>query len=154
MVNDLLASEFEKDLKAVLRDVREARDELIGLLTTIEERDLERGRRGSWTVRQILEHVIYSEHYFAGVIMEVRTSGSVEPELPSIVIRSLQEAVRLLEDSQNALVAAVDAVDEEAFYRFARYGGLDYSVLSALENAASHDREHASQIRETLTRIA
>ena len=43
-------------------------------------------------------------------------------------------------------MAAVEGVDEETFYRLGSAGSQVYSVLSTLENAADHDREHARQI--------
>ena len=45
---------------------------------------------------------------------------------------------------------AIDHVKEEDFYRLQTIGHEEYSVLSILENVASHDREHAEQIRKTL----
>jgi uncharacterized damage-inducible protein DinB len=154
MVNELIGSEFEKDFESVLKAVKQARDELFDLLTTLEESDLERGRRGSWTIRQILEHVILGENYFADAVRRARNTAEGDLTLPRVAVGSLREAKRLLHNSRDVLLNAVDHVDEDAFYRFARAGELEFSVLSALENVASHDREHASQIRETLSRVA
>jgi hypothetical protein len=41
-------------------------------------------------------------------------------------------------------------VKKEDFYRLQAIGHEEYSVLSILENVASHDREHADQIRRTI----
>jgi hypothetical protein len=52
-----------------------------------------------------------------------------------------------LDSSRSALLSALDGVDEERFYQLRHMGHEEYSVLSVLENAAAHDREHAGQTR-------
>ena len=63
---------------------------------------------------------------------------------------AVADAGRRLDASRRALLAALDGVDEESFYRLRVVGHEEYSVLSVLENAANHDREHGEQVRATL----
>jgi hypothetical protein len=57
-------NDFEADLGRARNLARESRRELLALLSTLADTDLDRSRRGGWTVRQVLEHVIESEAFF------------------------------------------------------------------------------------------
>jgi hypothetical protein len=61
----------------------------------------------------------------------------------------------MLLDSRKALLSALGSLEEdvrayETFYEVRKVGHEEFSVLSLLENVASHDREHAEQIRSIL----
>ena len=61
----------------------------------------------------------------------------------------------MLLDSRTALLKALGALEMdpkayETFYELKKVGHEEYSVLSVLENVASHDHEHAAQIRAIL----
>jgi hypothetical protein len=60
------------------------------------------------------------------------------------------EALTQLETTRKAVLDGVGHVKEADFYRLQSIGHEEYSVLSILENVASHDREHAEQIQKTL----
>jgi hypothetical protein len=49
-------------------------------------------------------------------------------------------------------LAAVEGVDEDTFYEIRSLGPDQYSVVSVLENVASHDHEHVEQIEKTMSR--
>jgi hypothetical protein len=53
--------------------------------------------------------------------------------------------------TRQAVIDTTSQVEERDFYRLQTIGHEEYSVLSILENVANHDREHAEQIRRTLT---
>ena len=72
--------------------------------------------------------------------------------MPSTAVASVAEAARGLTASRDGLLAALEGVDEETFYRLGAVGHEEYSVLSLLENVALHDREHGPQVREILAR--
>ena len=62
--------------------------------------------------------------------------------------------IRRLAASREAVLAALEGIDEESFYRLVPGGLNDWSILSTLENIALHDHEHAAQIRDILSRSA
>jgi hypothetical protein len=62
-------------------------------------------------------------------------------------VESLAAVTDALSTSRDAILASVDGVDEETFYRLGG-GHQQYSILSVLENVAMHDDEHAAQIAE------
>jgi len=109
---------------------------------------MERVRRGSWPVSRILAHVIDSERIYTQLIslfngkpaVTVKTSDLNGPK----AVNSSLQATRA------GLLEAISGVEEKDFYRLQTIGHEEYSVLSILENVASHDREHAEQIRRTL----
>ena len=103
--------------------------------------DLSSARRGSWPVSKILEHVLHSERFYAQLISVFSGVGtSVEPGANPV---TPVEAKNALEATRRAVLDGIDHVKEEDFYRLQAVGHEEYSVLSILENVASHDREHA-----------
>ena len=141
-------SEFESDRAALLSDADRARVELAGVVDRLDATDMERVRRGSWPVSRILAHVIDSERIYTQLIslfngkpaVTVKTSDLNGPK----AVNSSLQATRA------GLLEAISGVEEKDFYRLQTIGHEEYSVLSILENVASHDREHAEQIRRTL----
>ena len=138
-------AEFDDDLVTMRRDLEEARGVLSRVVVALNDADLERGRRGGWTVRRVLEHLIQSEWIYVrmvGHLRELPASEDAAPAAPSSVDDSAQQ----LDAGRKALLAALDGVDEESFYRLRTMGHEEYSILSVLENVSNHDREHAAQI--------
>ena len=139
-------TEFDDDLSAALAATRRAREDVISLVNALTESDLSLGRRGGWTISQVLVHLVQSEFFYAAGVEQLRGSErSVAIESPPV--RTAEEAVAALDRARAALEKAVDGVDEETFYRLGKLGGQEYSVLSTLENVELHDREHEAQIR-------
>jgi hypothetical protein len=149
-------SEFETDLQGVLADLDNARSGLIAVVEALGFDDMGRGRRGGWTVRDILLHVIGGENHYTDGIRSLRNKpGGRSTQSTPVVIESSHDAVRMLEESRSALLTEIEGIDEDTFYTLKRLlneegHGQTYSVLSVLENIARHDREHASQVREIL----
>jgi hypothetical protein len=50
--------EFERDLAVNTKDVETARASLVERLTVLTDEDLRRGRRGGWSIQEVLRHVI------------------------------------------------------------------------------------------------
>lgn len=144
-----MSSEFEQDVARYRRALDEAREELVGAVRSMSDGDLERARRGGWAARRVLEHVIQSEWLYARVVLHLR-GQPVPGDDVSGAPASVQDALDRLGASRAALLAALEGVDEETFYRLATLGHEEYSVVSVLENDANHDREHAAQVRETV----
>jgi uncharacterized damage-inducible protein DinB len=148
--------EFENDLRQITAELDEARSNLLAAVNSLTDQDLERRRRGGWSIKDILLHVIGGERHYTNGICSLRGNpGDQPPQFRLPAIESHGDAVRLLAASRRALLAAVEGIEEDAFYRLAPLPneeghGQTYSVLSVLENIALHDREHAAQIRDVL----
>ena len=99
----------------------------------------------------MLEHIIHSEKLYAQATAYLcgdEVSG--RPETASS--GSLAEARTMLLDARKELLRVLEGLDTdprayETFYELKRVGHEEYSVISLLENVASHDREHAAQSR-------
>jgi len=141
---------FRLDLEAALADIASARAELVSAVQALRDSDLEKARRGGWSVRRILEHVTDSEWMYAQAAAYLRGARAPERGPADCRGRAVDEILCMLDSSRRALLKAVDGVSEDAFYEIKRLGHEEYSVLSLLENAAAHDREHAAQVRATL----
>jgi uncharacterized damage-inducible protein DinB len=141
-----MSEEFDRDLQRCRDELDDARRTLLAAVTALDDADLDRGRRGGWTVRRVLEHVIWSEWMYSRVVIHLR--GGRPPGDPVDAAPSgAADAVAKLQASRAALIAAVDGVDEETFYTVGKLGQEEYSVLSLLENEINHEREHAEQVR-------
>ena len=141
-------NEFDSEKDALLSDLQKSRATLNDVVSGLSADDLSSARRGSWPVSKILDHVVHSERLYAQLISVFSGVGtSVEargtPSTPA-------EALAALEATRIAVLDGIDHVKEEDFYRLQTIGHEEYSVLSILENVASHDREHAAQIRKTI----
>jgi uncharacterized damage-inducible protein DinB len=141
-------NEFDSDRDGLLSDLQRSRAKLNDVVALLSADDLSSARRGSWPVSKILDHVVNSERLygqlisvFSGVGTSVEASGT-----PS----TSAEALAALEATRVAVLEGVGHVKEEDFYRLQTIGHEEYSVLSILENVASHDREHAEQISKTI----
>lgn len=145
-----MTNEYERDLTAARDQLHAPREELLGVVDALSDADLDRSRRGGWTVRRVLEHVIQSEWLYARLVLHLR-DRPVPDDLVSGAPSSAVEARQRLEASREALLAALDGVDEASFYRLRTVGHEEYSILSVLENDANHDREHAEQVRVILS---
>ena len=140
-------STFHLDLEAALADLTAARAGLVSAVQPLSAADLDRARRGGWPVHRILEHLIQSEWLYAQAAAHL--SGALAPDRGPTACagQPVDEILCMLDASRTALLQAIDGVSEDAFYDIKHLGHEEYSVLSIMENAASHDREHAGQIR-------
>jgi uncharacterized damage-inducible protein DinB len=142
-----MATELDADLSAVQQDVERARQELLATLDALTDDDLDRSRRGGWTAGRVVQHLIQSEWHYVRLVRQLRElPPTPPPELPD-ALASVHDVVRELAAARQALLAALDGIDEASFYRLGMLGREEYSVLSVLENVAHHDREHAQQVR-------
>ena len=141
-----MSSEFERDLQRCRVGLDEAREEFLAVVTVLRDADLEKARRGGWSVRRVLEHVIWSEWMYSRIVTHLR--GQQPPGDPvDAAPSSGADAIERLGASRQALLDAVEGVDEESFYRLGRLGQEEYSILSVLENEINHEREHAEQVQ-------
>ena len=144
-----MSDEFAHDLQACHNDLASSREQLLAVVRTLTDGDLDRGKRGQWTVSRVLQHVIESEWLYSRVLRHLR-SLPVPSDAIDAVPESASDAVAKLDASHAAILEALDGVDEETFYKLATLGHEEYSVISMVENDAMHDREHAEQLRNIL----
>lgn len=111
-----MTDELARDLEQQRTALDAARKGLLDTVSSLSDDDLERGRRGGWPVRRVLEHVIWSENAYARLVTHLR-GGTPEGQLASEAPASVTNAVDQLVASRAALLAALDGVDEESFYR-------------------------------------
>jgi hypothetical protein len=137
---------FAADLEAISADLTDARAELVSTVQRLTDADLDRARRGGWSVRRVLEHVIEFEALSVVGISALRGLPPGERGGLSCAGQPVDEILCMLDRGRHALLAVIHGVDEDTFYRLGRLGREEYSVLSALENVAHHDREHAAQV--------
>ena len=147
--------EFEADLQRVRADLTDARAELLAVVGGLSENDFDRSRRGGWSIEAVLLHVIGSERHYANGIAFIRGTPPETPPDGGPELRTGGDAVRILEQTRQVLLSAIEGIDEESFYKLSPLTneegyGQTYSVLSILENVALHDREHAAQIESIL----
>ncbi len=141
-----MTSVFERDLERARSELVPARQELLAVVGALSDADLDRGRRGGWPVRRVLEHVIQSEWLYVGLASHLRDQP-VQDDRDSGAPSSATDAAERLHASRKALLGALEGVQEELFYRLRSVGHEEYSVLSVLENVVNHDREHEAQVR-------
>ena len=138
---------LNEDLAVARRDVDNARQDLLASLAKLTDDDLGRSRPGGWSVGRVAQHLIQSEWHYARLIRQLRELPPISVPEQSGVPASGAEAVRELAASRQAVLDALEGIDEASFYRLGTVGREEYSVLSVLENVAHHDGEHAHQIR-------
>ncbi len=145
-----MTTAFESDVTSAREALDTAREELLAVVTSISDADIERARRGGWTVARVLQHVIQADWLYAGAVGYLNDRAASASRMRPSAPQSTSEAREQLEASGGAFRAALEGVTEDAFYAVKPVGHEEYSVLSLLENVAHHDREHAGQIREIL----
>jgi hypothetical protein len=147
-----MSEEFDGDLARCRADLDTARAELLGVLSSVTDNAIDSAPRGHWPPRRILEHVIWHEQVYVRFIASIR-GAPIAGQMPDYTPASVDDARRLLSESRAALLAGVEGVDEDTFYRLTRLGFEEYSIVSMLENEANHEREHGDQITKTLSSL-
>ncbi len=143
-------STFEADLDVALRDLTDARADLVSTVERLSSPDLDRARRGGWPISRVIEHAIEHDYMMAMGASAVRGQPVGPRGEMSCDGQPVDEIICRMESGRVALLASVKDVTEEQFYLLLKLGHEEFSVLSILENAAHHDREHADQIRSIL----
>jgi hypothetical protein len=138
-------SEFDAHLSELTANLERHRSELLAGLGEVNDEDLVRARRGGWTIGKVLEHIVGAEWHYARLARNLRGLSDI-PQEP-FEATTVAEAVAALSRSRAALLAAIDRIPEEDFYRLGSVGREEYSVVSVIENAEQHDLEHLGQIR-------
>lgn len=143
--------EFARDLTENISSIERARASLLERLRTLSDDDLRRGRRGGWSIQEVLRHVIDAEVAYTKVVGFLRSNPVDLANASDDDVASARAAVEALERTRKQFVALLDGVDEETFYELRALGREQYSIVSVLENVAAHDHEHLEQITKTLT---
>jgi uncharacterized damage-inducible protein DinB len=145
-----MSEQFDRDIAQAKRDIGDARAALLDALGSLNDSDLGREARPGSTVGQTLEHVIHSEVLYARLAYHLRDIDQVAEEPLTKHPDSVADAVHALEESRTSLVAAIEGVDEETFYKPHIVGREEQTVLGLLEQVAEHDRAHAAQIKSLI----
>ncbi len=146
-----MSDDFERDLAKARDDASQAREGLLAVLRDLKDEDLDKERRGGWSVRKVLEHAIHSEVLYGRLARHLRELPQPEGDAVTVPPASVADAISALENSRAALEEAVEGVDEETFYTLRVVGHEEYSVLSLIENVTLHDREHGPQIQNIVS---
>jgi uncharacterized damage-inducible protein DinB len=142
--------DFNRDLDENLAAIGDARSELLQEVRGLSPDDLQHVRRGGWSVREVLRHVIDSEVAYAKVIGFLRGNPADLSNASEDDVASGEAAADALERVRNTTLALLEGIDEATFYDLRSLGKEQYSVVSVLENVAAHDHEHLEQISKTL----
>lgn len=137
------------DLATALDDMRDARDRFAALVSPLSREALESARPGGWTLRRVLHHVIESEAIYAKLLAHqcARPAGGMRTDEPSDGV----DALAMLDVTRQAVRDIIDGIPDEVLYRLTTIGHEEYSPLSVLQNVASHDRDHYTQIVDVLS---
>ena len=147
-------SEFEDDLAKATTDATNARKDFREVVSALKDEDLDRERRGGWSIRKVLEHAIHSEVLYGRLARHLRELPQPDGDAVTVQPPTVADAISGLDAARVALEEAIDGVDEDTFYTLHVVGHEEYSVLSLLENVTLHDREHGPQIKEILAATA
>lgn len=145
-----MSTEFDRDLQSAYEEIDSSCAELLSLVRGLSEADLERERRGEWSVRAVLEHVIGSGWVYAGMVAKLRDQTLAASDSGEGPPATVADAAARLEAARRCLRQALDGVDEETFYRMSNPGHQEYSVRSAVADTVLHDRQHLEQVRQIL----
>jgi uncharacterized damage-inducible protein DinB len=141
-------SQLAADVNRVREDLDAARQELLNAVAPLSDADLQRAKRGHWSVKRVLQHVLESERlYVAGM---AHLQGQPAPSQRSDVPDGLDGFVAALTETRNSALSLLQGASDSTFYELRPLGHEEYSVLSLLENVALHDREHAAQIEQIM----
>jgi hypothetical protein len=114
-------ADFNDELAGCIADLEDARRGLLATIDSLSDADLERGRRGGWTLRRVIEHLIHSEWLYGRLVVHLR-GRPAEAAMPDSSPASVSNARDKLDASREALLAALDGVDEGAFYAMQKIG--------------------------------
>jgi hypothetical protein len=145
-----VTSTFEADLDDALDGATVARTELISAVQKLTDGDLERRKRGGWPIHRVLTHAIEHDYYMAMFITSVRGEQFQPGGDPTCAGQPIDEVLCRMETGRTTLLASLKGIAEDDFYTLKRIGNEEFSPLTALENAAMHDREHVDQIASIL----
>jgi uncharacterized damage-inducible protein DinB len=145
--------DFNRDLEENLSAIGSARSELLKQVRGLTPDDLQQVRRGGWSVREVLRHVIDSEVAYAKVIGFLRGSAADLANPCEDDVASGTNAADALERVRKTTLLLLEGIDEATFYDLRALGKEQYSVVSVLENVAAHDHEHLEQISKTLASV-
>lgn len=147
-----MTTEFEADLQSAVQDLDSAWKDLLKLVRSLSDEDLERGSRGEWTVGAVLHHVLGSQWLYRHLVRQLRSQETAPLGEAPPPAQSVEEVVDRLIAAREAVRESIQGVDEEAFYTLRDTDHhQQYSLKSLLADNARHNREHHDQIKGILT---
>ena len=145
-----MEQDFETELAEATSAMTASRAAFADVVAGLADDDLARGRRGHWTVAQVLEHVLQSDEHYHRTILQLRDASPPESDAFATTPSTASEWAAALRAACDAIVRATEGVDEATFYRLGGHPRQQYSILSVLENVTLHDHEHSAQIAEVV----
>ncbi|HEY7295076.1 MAG TPA: hypothetical protein VH916_08535, partial [Dehalococcoidia bacterium] len=77
-----MAATLEADLSGARQELSAAREELLHTIDTVGDVGLDRARRGGWSVRRVLQHLVEAEWFYGRAVCQLR--GLAPPPAPTI----------------------------------------------------------------------
>lgn len=148
---DSSTASFDSDLRRVADDMRHARARLLALVERLSPDDLARSRPGGWSAGRVLQHVIESEAAYVKLL--AHQTGAAAPELATDEPAAASDASSMLAATRDAVERMIGGIGEATLYRLTKIGHEEYSPLSVLQNIASHDRDHVTQIEDLVRTV-
>jgi uncharacterized damage-inducible protein DinB len=129
----LNVDDFNRDLEENLAAIAKVRSDLLKVVRPLTLDDLQRLRRGGWSVQEVLRHVIDSEVAYAKVIGFLRNAPADLADASDEDLGSGEAAAAALERVRKLTLSLLDGVDEDTFYELRALGKEQYSVVSVLK---------------------
>ena len=95
-----MTNTLQSDLEAVTADMTASRAALVSAVQRLTDANLESARRGGWSVRRVLEHVIQSEQLYVTLIAALRGQPIGQQQRPSCEGRPVDAILCLLDSSK------------------------------------------------------
>lgn len=149
-----MAATFEQQLTGLRRELELGREELERTIQAAPGGLFGVAPRGEWSVSAMLKHVIGAEYFYASAVETLRERPSQGVPAGLAAPADGAAALTALRASRGRLLAALDGVGEEEFYRMKQLGPNEESIKSIMANVAMHDHEHARQIATTVAEVA
>ena len=140
---------FDSDLQTALNDMSAARAPLVSAVQALSDADLDRVKRGGWPIHRVITHAIEHDYYMSMFVASARGQRADMGD-PACSGQPIGEILRRMEQGRDALLNAAKDIAEDEFYILQKLGHDEFSPITALENAAAHDREHAAQLTTIL----
>ncbi len=147
---DMTTSTFPADHQALHADLTAARAELVSVVESLSDADLDRRSRDEWPPRSILEHLVQREHFYAMLVHQLRGLPVAQPAAIARSDDSVPKIISRLDLSRSALLQALDGVTETDFYHLHSIGEREFDVVGVARHSAEHDIDHTAQITRIL----
>jgi hypothetical protein len=120
---------FGSDLETVLADLSAARAPFVSAVSALTDADLDRVKRGGWTVHRVITHAIEHDYYMSMFVASARGQQAAMGD-PACNGQPIAEILRRMDQGRNALLGAVKDIAEDEFYSL-RLGHDEFSQITS-----------------------